>query len=102
MPDAVTTLVERVETFLDEFARKYVPPDAGPQTSSTPVPTIARAAKTIPHVPLATTGEEIDRQLASARLSEDEEEGVATALVEITKQLLLLVEMQRDEHRKDT
>jgi transcriptional regulator with XRE-family HTH domain len=62
------------------------------------IPSIAHAAKAIPYVPFRTTGEEIEEikgLIASARLSEEEEEKVVKALAEITKQLLILMEMQR-------
>lgn len=64
------------------------------QVISKPMPTAAYPAMAIPDS-LGTTGEEIENLIASAKLSDEEEEKVATALVEITKQLLSLIKTER-------
>jgi transcriptional regulator with XRE-family HTH domain len=68
------------------------------QRSDTPIPSIAHAAKAIPYVPFDTTEDEIEEikdLIASASLPEEEDKKVKAALVEITKQLLSLIGVQR-------
>lgn len=64
------------------------------QAISTPMPGMAYAAKPLQGLSPSTTGGQIESLIASAGLSEEEEEAVAGALIEMTKQLLSIIEIQ--------
>jgi transcriptional regulator with XRE-family HTH domain len=71
-----------------------------PRPISTLMPTVAHTGKALPYVPVSTVGEQIERLLASSRLSEEDEKKIATALIEITKHLLALT-TQREKREED-
>jgi transcriptional regulator with XRE-family HTH domain len=69
------------------------------QASAAALHTIAHPAIAIPGVQFGATGKEIERLIASARLSEEEEERVSVEVIEFTKRLLGLIEALRSNEK---
>lgn len=69
---------------------------SGTQAKPTLMPTSAHPAMDIQDVLFSVTGKEVERLIASARLSEEEEKRVSVEVIEFTKRLLGLVETLRN------
>jgi transcriptional regulator with XRE-family HTH domain len=65
------------------------------QAGSTPLPTMANPAVEVGDTLLGTTGQHIDRLIASGDLSPEEEDEVAAALIEMTKRFLAFKEAKQ-------
>jgi transcriptional regulator with XRE-family HTH domain len=65
------------------------------QPSATPLPTMADSAVQVGDTLLGTTGQHIDRLIASGGFSIEEEDEVAAALIEMTKRFLAFKEAKR-------
>jgi transcriptional regulator with XRE-family HTH domain len=65
------------------------------QVGSMPLPTMANPAVEVGDTPLGTTGQHIDRLIASGDLSPEEEDEVAAALIEMTKRFLAFKEAKQ-------
>jgi transcriptional regulator with XRE-family HTH domain len=71
------------------------------QAGSTSLPTMAHAAIAPSALLHGATGGQIERLIAAARLTEEEEDEVSAALIEMTQRLLSIIETQRKMRKED-
>jgi transcriptional regulator with XRE-family HTH domain len=87
---------------LQDILGRRIPPKDGEaeeedvQGNGTPTYNAALPAISIPSLPSSTTGGKVDHLIASADLSEEEVKDVGAALIEITKHLITLMELQQE------
>ena len=96
----LASLPRKVLDFMDEVADGQAEEKEG-QASDTPTDSAGHPAISVRSLPSSTTGGKVDRRIASGRFSEEEEQEVEAALMELIDRFISFKETQRKMQKED-